>query len=67
MLIGWPEISINVISKHAQHAGIIWAFGLPRGTEKIAGLLGGISVQADTMVRRLLSEVKDKLIYNIYM
>ena len=54
---GSPQISINVISKHVQHAGIIWAFGL----------LGGISIQADTMVRRLLPEVKGKLIYNVYM
>ena len=67
MLVGSPEISINVISKHVQHAGFIWAFGLPRVTEKIASLLGGISIQADTMVRRLLPEVKGKLIYNVYM
>ena len=33
-----PEISISVIVKHVQHVGIISAFCLRGGTEKIAGL-----------------------------
>ena len=31
MFVGCSEIGINVIVKHVQHIGIIWAFCLPGG------------------------------------
>ena len=52
------------------YLGDLLSFSVPGGTEKVVGLWfarEGISTQADTMVRRLLSKVKNKLIYCVYM
>ena len=61
MFVDCFEISINVVVKHVQHAGIIWAFSLPGvdllsfsvpgRTEKTTGLwfARGVSTRADTM------------------
>ena len=54
MFVGCSEIRINVIVKHVQHVGIIWAcslpgmdlllsFSVPGGTEKVAGWIGGLT------------------------
>ena len=54
MFVNCSEISINVIVKHVQHVGIIWAcslpgmdlllsFSVPGETEKIAGWIGGLT------------------------
>ena len=54
MFVDCSEISINVIAKHVQYVGIIWACSLPGinllwsfsvlgGTEKIAGWIGGLA------------------------
>ena len=61
MFVACSEISINVIVKHVQHVGIVWACSLPwvdllnfsvlEGTEKIARLwyTRNISSQANIM------------------
>ena len=61
MFVGCSEISINVVVKHVQHVGIIWAcsqpwvdlsnFSVPEWTEKIAVLWfpRDISTQVITM------------------
>ena len=54
MLVDCSEININVIVKRVQHVWIIWAcslpgmdlllsFSVPEGTERIAGLIGGLA------------------------
>ena len=56
MLLGCSEISINVIAEHVQHAGMsawgdLFRFSVPGKKKKLlgCGLLGGISIQVDTM------------------
>ena len=65
MFVGRSKISKDVIVKHVQHVGIIWAVCLPRGTcyifqclgeqKKLLGylLLGGNQYPADTMLSYL--------------